>query len=80
MENGNSREPAPPLRRAIIGALVGALSGALGAIFARPLLGAFRDSARERKIEMDHCVRFFLADVRQETFRCVHIVMLECTA
>ena len=45
MENSNSREPAPPLRRAIIGALVGALGGALGAIFARPLLGAFRDSA-----------------------------------
>jgi len=43
MNKSDSREPAPPTRRAIYGAVIGAASGTLGAILARPLVGAFRD-------------------------------------
>jgi len=45
MSNSKSREPGPPVRRAIYGAILGGLGAALGAIFARPLVDAFHDSA-----------------------------------
>ena len=45
MTNSKSRESGPPVRRAIYGAILGGLGAALGAIFARPLVDAFRDSA-----------------------------------